>query len=235
MKPKVNILLNCTATINSFLHIMVIILNLGGIILDNKILIFLFLLIIGKNKESDVAALNSLGNFVNSMEIDPKYTAEKIKIAKKVGAYFPEQYIPLINKSILFTERLIKINELADFMKNDEYVYIKEPISVDNNKERISKMVNVIQKETPNTEVKNLGMMMDLIVNMDKYKQMFGMISSVMGNKDAVKDPTQLMSLLGPMLTGDNQKNSDKMKEMNAMMEIMKVLNTPTSKTEEKK
>lgn len=203
--------------------------------MDNKILIFLFLLIIGKNKESDVAALNSLGNFVNSMDIDPKYTAEKIKLAKKVGAYFPEQYIPLINKSILFTERLIKINELADFMKNDEYVYIKEPISVDNNKERISKMVNVIQKETPNTEVKNLGMMMDLIVNMDKYKQMFGMMSSVMGNKDAMKDPTQLMNLLGPMLTGDSQKNSDKMKEMNAMMEIMRVLNTPTSKTEEKK
>lgn len=203
--------------------------------MDNKILIFLFLLILGKNKESNSTALNSLGNFVNTMELDPQYTAEKIKIAKKVGAYFPEHYIPLINKSILLAERLIKISELADFMKEDEYVYIKEPISVNNNKERISKMVNVIQKETPKTEVKNLGMIMDLIVNMDKYKQMFGVLSSVMGNKDGLKDPTQLMSILGPIIGGDSQQNSDKMKEMNAMMEIMKVLNTPAPKKEEKK
>lgn len=203
--------------------------------MDNKILIFLFLLVLGKNQETESTALHSLGNFVNTLEVDPKYTAEKIKVVKKVGAYFPEHYIPLINKSILFTERLIKINELANFMKNDEYAYIKEPISVNNNKERISKVVNVIQNEVPKTEVKNLGMMMDLIINMDKYKQMFSMLTSVMGNQDSLKDPTQLIGMLAPIMGGDSQQNGDKMKEMSKMMEIMKALNAPTPKNEERK
>ena len=203
--------------------------------MDNKILIFLFLLVLGKNQETESTALHSLGNFVNTLEVDPEYTAEKIKVVKKVGAYFPEHYIPLINKSILFTERLIKINELANFMKNDEYAYIKEPISVNNNKERISKVVNVIQNEVPKTEVKNLGMMMDLIINMDKYKQMFSMLTSVMGNQDALKDPTQLIGMLAPIMGGDGQQSGDKMKEMSKMMEIMKALNAPTPKNEEKK
>ncbi|WMM26873.1 hypothetical protein RBU61_09435 [Tissierella sp. MB52-C2] len=203
--------------------------------MDNKILIFLFLLVLGKNQETESTALHSLGNFVNTLEVDPEYTAEKIKVVKKVGAYFPEHYIPLINKSILFTERLVKINELANFMKNDEYAYIKEPISVNNNKERISKVVNVIQNEVPKTEVKNLGMMMDLIINMDKYKQMFSMLTSVMGNQDALKDPTQLIGMLAPIMGGDSQQNGDKMKEMSKMMEIMKALNAPTPKNEERK
>ena len=63
-----------------------------------------------------------------------------------IGPYFPEEYIPTINRSILFTERIIKINELANFMKYNEYQYIKEPIPVENNKDRISKIVNIVQK-----------------------------------------------------------------------------------------
>jgi len=195
--------------------------------LDNKLLIFIFLLIIGKNQGNEFASLQTLGNFINNIEIDPKYTLEKIKIVKKVGAYFPEHYIPLINKSILFTERLIKINELVDFMQNDEYQYIKEPISVDNTKDRLNKIMHTIQKEVPRPEVNNLGTMMDLILNMDKYKKMFSMLSSLMGNQDNSKDPTQLMSMLAPMLGNDSQKNNDKLKEMGKMMEIMKVLNSP--------
>lgn len=205
--------------------------------MDNKLLIFIFLLILGKNQGNELTGLNSLTNFINTMEIDPKYTIEKIKIIKKVGPYFPEHYIPLINKSILFTERIIKINELVDFMKNDEYQYIKEPISVDNNKDRLNKIMNTIQKEVPSPEVTNLGTIMDLVINMDKYKKMFSMLSSFMNNQDNLKDPTQLISMFAPMLGNDNQKNNDKLKEMNKMMEIMKILNSPKQENdkEEKK
>lgn len=205
--------------------------------MDNKLLIFIFLLVIGKNQGNELIGLNSLNDFINTMEIDPKYTVEKIKIVKKVGAYFPEHYIPLINKSILFTERIIKINELVDFMKNDEYQYIKEPISVDNNKDRLNKIMNTIQKEVPRPEVTNFGTIMDLVINMDKYKKMFSMLSSFMNNQDNLKDPTQLISMFAPMLGNDNQKNNDKLKEMNKMMEIMKILNSPKQENnkEEKK
>lgn len=191
----------------------------------------------GKNQNNELAGLDSLGNFLNSMEINPKYTIEKIKIVKNIGPYFPEHYIPLINKSILFTERIMKINELVDFMKSDEYQYIKEPISVDNNKDRLSKIMNTIQKEVPNPEIKNLGTVMDLIINMDKYKKMFSMLSSFMNNQDNLKDPTQLINMFLPMMGNDSQNNSDKLKEMSKMMEIMKVLNSPKQESikEEKK
>lgn len=205
--------------------------------MDNRLLIFIFLLIIGKNQGNELIGLNSLNNFINTMEIDPKYTIEKIKMVKKVGAYFPEHYIPLINKSILLTERIIKISELVDFMKNDEYQYIKEPIFVDNNRDRLSKIMNTIQKEVPTPEVTNLGTIMDLIINMDKYKKMFSMLSSFISNQDNLKDPTQLISMFAPMLGNDNQKNNDKLKEMSKMMDIMKILNSPKQENnnEEKK
>ncbi len=195
--------------------------------MDNKLLAFILFLLLRKNQDNELGGLSSLGNFISGIEIEPRYTLEKIKILKKVGVYFPEDYIPLINKSILFTERLIKVNELVDFMQNDEYQYINESIPVDNNKDRLNKIVNTIQKEVPSPEVTSLGTVMDLIINMDNYKKMFSILSSVMNNQDGLKDPTQLISMVAPILGGDNQKNSDKLKEMNKMMEIMKILNTP--------
>lgn len=235
MKHKINILLKHIATINLSLHIISIIsIFKGGLVLDNNILIFLFLMIAGKNQGNKLTGLNSLGNFINNIEINTKYTSEKIKMVKKIGAYFPENYIPLINKSILFTERIMKVNELVDFMKDDDYEYIKEPIAVDNNKDRLNKIVNVLQKEAHKSETKNVGMVMDFIINMDMYKKMFSVLSSIMGSQDGLKNPTQLMDILTPLMGNDAQKGNDKLKEMGQMMEIMKVLNSPKQENSKK-
>ncbi|WP_313757376.1 hypothetical protein [Tissierella sp.] len=201
--------------------------------MDNNILIFIILLISGKNQGNKLTGLNTLENFVNTMEIDTKYTLEKIRMAKKVGTYFPEQYIPLINKSILFTERIMKINELIEFMKNEEYQYIKEATMVDNNKDRMNKIINVLQKEASRSETKNVGMIMDLIINMDTYKKMFSVLTSVMNSQGGLKDPAQLMNILTPLMDNDDLKNKDKFKEMGKMMEIMKILNSPKQETME--
>ncbi len=195
--------------------------------MDNNILIFIVLLIAGKNQGNKLTGLNTLENFVNTMEIDTKYTLEKIRMAKKIGTYFPEQYIPLINKSILFTERIMKINELIEFMKNEEYQYIKEATIVDSNKDRLNKIIHVLQKEASRSETKNVGMIMDLIINMDTYKKMFSVLTSVINSQDGLNDPTQLMNILTPLMDGDDLKNKDKFKEMGKMMEIMKILNSP--------
>ncbi len=228
MKHKIDILLKDIATINLALHIISIIsIFKGGLVLDNNLLIFILLMVAGKNQGNKLTGLNSLGSFINDMEIDVKYTSEKIKMVKKIGVYFPEHYIPLINKSILFTERIMKINELVDFMRDDDYQYIKEPIAVDNNKDRLNKIINVLQKEAHKSETKNVGMVMDLIINMDMYKKMFSVLTSVMSSQDGLKNPAQLMDILTPLMSNDAQKNNDKLKEMSKMMEIMKVLNSP--------
>jgi len=201
--------------------------------LDNNILIFIVLLIAGKNQGNKLTGLNTLENFVNTMEIDTKYTLEKIRMAKKIGTYFPEQYIPLINKSILFTERIMKINELIEFMKNEEYQYIKEATIVDSNKDRLNKIIHVLQKEASRSETKNVGMIMDLIINMDTYKKMFSVLTSVINSQDGLNDPTQLMNILTPLMDSDDLKNKDKFKEMGKMMEIMKILNSPKQENKE--
>ncbi|MEY8416385.1 hypothetical protein AAK964_08795 [Tissierella praeacuta] len=201
--------------------------------MDNNILIFIVLLIAGKNQGNKLTGLNTLENFVNTMEIDTKYTLEKIRMAKKIGTYFPEQYIPLINKSILFTERIMKINELIEFMKNEEYQYIKEATIVDSNKDRLNKIIHVLQKEASRSETKNVGMIMDLIINMDTYKKMFSVLTSVINSQDGLNDPTQLMNILTPLMDSDDLKNKDKFKEMGKMMEIMKILNSPKQENKE--
>lgn len=201
--------------------------------MDNNILIFIVLLIAGKNQGNKLTGLNTLENFVNTMEIDTKYTLEKIRMAKKIGTYFPEQYIPLINKSILFTERIMKINELIEFMKNEEYQYIKEATIVDSNKDRLNKIIHVLQKEASRSETKNVGMIMDLIINMDTYKKMFSVLTSVINSQDGLNDPTQLMNILTPLMDSDDLKNKDKFKEMGKMMEIMKILNSQKQENKE--
>ena len=199
--------------------------------MDSTILVFILFVKMLNNKKSESAGLSSISNYLSTMEINPKYTLEKINIVKKIGPYFPENYIPLINKSIIFAERFIKMNELIDSMKNEKDNYIKESIIINNHKDKLNKIITTIQKEAPRTEICNMGTIMDLIINMDKYKTMFTLLSSVINNQDNLKDPTQLINIIAPMMNGNEKKDNDKTKEMAKMMEILKILNTPKKDT----
>ena len=154
--------------------------NLGGIRVDNKALIILLFILMGRKADKQSYGLNSLGSFLKDIEVDPDYTVEKVNIAKKIGPYFPEGYIPNMNKSIAITEKFIKINELLDFMKEDEHRYISEHIPIDNNKDRISKIISTIQNEAPKSGINRVGTVVDLIINMDKYQKMLGLLTSIM-------------------------------------------------------
>lgn len=195
--------------------------------MDNVFLIILLFLITRESQDIQESNVNNLGNFISSMEIDNKYTLEKVNIVKKVGQYFPEDYIPIINKSISFTEKFIKLNEVMDFIKEDDKIYISEYISVDNNKERISKVISTIQNESPNSGLSKTGTVIDLIINMDKYKKMFGVLNTIMSNPDSLNDPSQLLDLAAPLLVGSNPENNEKIKEMSKMLDIVKLINSP--------
>lgn len=193
--------------------------------MENNPLIFVLFIMILNNKKNE--SLNSLINYFTTMEIDSKYTIEKINIIKKVGPFFPEHYIPIINKSILFTDRFIKLNELIDFMNKEKDDYIKEPIELTNHKDRLNKIITTIQKESSKSDIGNFGKIMDLIVNMDKYKTMFNLLNSTINNQDNIKDPTELIKTIAPIMSNDVKMDNDKIKEMTKMMEIFKVINSP--------
>lgn len=199
--------------------------------MDNKLLIIILFLVTRNNQGNGEFSLNTVENFIRNIEVDNKYTMAKVNMVKKVGPYFPSDYIPIINKSISFTEKFIKISEAMDFIKEDDKIYISEYISVDNNKERISKVISTIQSESPNSELSKTGTVIDLIINLDKYKKMFGVLNSVMSNPDSLNDPSQLLNLAIPLLGGDNPENNEKIKEMSKMLEIVKLINSPKKET----
>lgn len=203
--------------------------------MDNSLLLIILLIILRSSRINEFGGLKSFSDYLRSLKIEPDYTLEKIKLLKKIGPYFPEEYIPTINRSILLTERIIKINELASFMKYDEYQYIKSPIPIKDNKERISKILNIVQREVSKSENNNLGMVMDLIVNMDKYKNLLSMLNSVKSNEEGLKDPSQLLNIFGPIIGIDINKDKDKLKDINRMMEIIKTLNSKKEITGENK
>jgi len=203
--------------------------------LDNSLLLIILLIILRSSRINEFGGLKSFSDYLRSLKIEPDYTLEKIKLLKKIGPYFPEEYIPTINRSILLTERIIKINELASFMKYDEYQYLKSPIPIKDNKERISKILNIVQREVSKSENNNLGMVMDLIVNMDKYKNLLSMLNSVKSNEEGLKDPSQLLNIFGPIIGIDINKDKDKLKDINRMMEIIKTLNSKKEITGENK
>lgn len=203
--------------------------------MDNSLLLIILLIILRSSRINEFGGLKSFSDYLRSLKIEPDYTLEKIKLLKKIGPYFPEEYIPTINRSILLTERIIKINELASFMKYDEYQYLKSPIPIKDNKERISKILNIVQREVSKSENNNLGMVMDLIVNMDKYKNLLSMLNSVKSNEEGLKDPSQLLNIFGPIIGIDINKDKDKLKDINRMMEIIKTLNSKKEITGENK
>lgn len=204
--------------------------------MDNDLLKLIIVLLIGKSKKDELTIIKSVSNFISTMEINQKYTLEKIRIIKKIGPYLPEDYIPLINKSILLTEGIIKINELNILINNnDDYSYIKDPITISSNKDRVSKIINILQKEVPKSEIKDLGFIMDIIINMDNYKKMLNILSSVTNNQDATNDPTQLMNIFTSLMNSNGEKDNDKLKEMTKIMEIIKTLNTSKTQTPKEK
>lgn len=228
MNIRVDILLNERETINFIMHIIIIrSSNLGGLVMDNDFLIIILLLMTRKNKNKDISKVNTLESFINNIEIDNKYTLEKVNMVKKVGPYFPETYAPIINKSIGFTEKFIRMSETMNFIKEEDKTYISEYVHVNNNRDRISKVISTIQSESSNSEINKTGTIIDMIINMDKYKKMFKMLNSVMSNPDSLNDPAQLLNLAAPLLGGDNPENNEKIKEMSKMLEIMQLLNSP--------
>lgn len=189
---------------------------------------------ISNSKPFKLENFQPIMDFLSSLRIDPVYTKEKIKIISKVGPYFPEKYIDLINQSMLHAERIIKVNELLESLNENNKSYIDEIIPVNSTKDRVNKIVKTVQNETSNTKNKEMGMVMDLVVNMDKYKKMFTALNTLMNSDNPMEHPDKLINMLLPIL-GEDEKNQDKIKEMTKMMEIVKALNISNKETENNK
>lgn len=134
----------------------------------------------------------------------------------------------------MLAEKIVRILDLVEFLNTPEENYSIEPVHVSDNKERISKIMATIQQEAPKSRVNNYGMVMDLLVNMDKYKIMLETFSSLMSNPDMLKDSKGIMKIMETFMQNSSIDNA-KLKEMSQMMQIIKALDSPKRKTHRRK
>lgn len=155
------------------------------------------------------------------MEIDYEYTKEKIKIAKKIRPYVPTDYTSAYDKSLIITEKFIRIIEASDYINTLEMVEVK-PVDLPP-LERLQHIVNIVQHEAKSSKVENLGIVLDLLVNMDNYKKMFGLFTNVMRDKKLFNDPTTLVKLMDTFMDGKSEKDQEKIKDMSKMLDLFKM------------
>ena len=72
-----------------------------------------------------------------------------------------------------------------------------------------------------------MGTVLNLILNIDKYKKMLNAYNSLMNNKNPLSDTNSIISLMETFMEGSSEKDKEKIKEMSKMMDILKMLDTP--------
>lgn len=195
-----------------------------------KIILLLILLSTTNNEKSK--GLVNINEYINNMEIDPKYTEDKIHLARKLAPLMPAEYINPINRSIYITENLVKIMELKDYMSHETRIVQTAHVPIEDNRERITKIVSVIQEEVPKSNMNNLGSVLELISNIDKYKRMFDLFNTFMKSQSAGKDTANLAKMVGPMMKGKTTAEGEGSLDIEKIMNIISVLNKPKDKVD---
>lgn len=193
-------------------------------------IILLLMLISAANKDNS-KGLVDINQYINNLQIDPRYTEEKIKLARKIAPLMPSEYIQPISRSIYITESLVKIMELNDYMSNKTPVMQTAHIPIEDNRERLSRIVSVIQEEIPRSNMQNIGTVLELITNIDRYKKMFELMSVFMKNQSVTKDADKLAKMVEPMMKGKSSTDGEGSLDIEKIMNIMTLLNKSKDKT----
>lgn len=191
--------------------------------MDTPILLVILYLL---NMESTASnPLHNVTNYLSALEVDSDYTEEKIRIMKKISPYMPSQYNSTISKSILITEKIVRLIDVVEFLKIED---TPRTTSIElESKDRLKKIVNIVQDEVKSSKIDNMGMIMELILNMDKYKKMLQAYNTISRNKNGISDINSIMALMEAFMDGSSEKDKEKIKEMARMMDIMKILDSP--------
>lgn len=181
------------------------------------VLIFLIYLSMQRKENKKTISLD-----LKNLDIDNTY--KKINILKKIGPYFPEEIIPILNKSLFLTEKIVKICEVADFVSTNNYYQEINSARIDNNKERFNYIISTLKQEIPEEKIKSMDYPMNIILNYDKYKYMMNIISIIISNPQSLNDPNELLKASESLMDGMKENEKEKIKDMMKMFELMKAL-----------
>lgn len=162
--------------------------------------------------------LHTLKIYAKDFKVDYRYTREKLRILNSILPYLPEDYLETSGRSIVATEKLLKVLELT------EYINSENPLPVEvrqmDTVERAYKIVTTLQEEISNSNIQKLGRVLDIMVNKDHYKELVSIAMEIMGNKDALKDPNNLSKLLKSFLGEKEMENNN----LNKILDILLML-----------
>lgn len=191
----------------------------------NEKTLLILLLLLTKNKNSKLQTNTKfVKDYVNSLEVDPIYTLEKIHIAENISPYIPEEFSSSFDKAIMISKSLIKIKELREF-SNMETLQSQQSVDFSNNTERLKKIISVVQNETSKDNIKNMGIVMDLILNMDKYKKMYSVLNNFIKNIENSNGIEDVLKIASPLLKNNSSDNKED-KSMKKILDIVKLLNS---------
>lgn len=190
--------------------------------MNNAIPIFLLIYLFNNSQTSSNSGLHTVKEYIKDIQIDKEYSLEKIRLAKKICPLLPSQHTEKVTKSIQLCEKIIRLVEVNDILKTDMSFQVK-PLDLDP-KERAQKIVATIQTEVDNTNIDNLGLVLDLVVNMDKYKKMFSTFSSLMStdkSNTTVSSKNKVNSLMNALMENSSEEEKEKMKSMTKIFDLM--------------
>ncbi|SHH40603.1 hypothetical protein SAMN02745135_00696 [Caloranaerobacter azorensis DSM 13643] len=193
--------------------------NIGP--LNNKLLLFAALIFMPKliNQKFSLQNLSKIYMFNN---LD-----KKIHILKKIGPYLPEQMIGTLNIFIVNLEKINKIIGLYEFITIGKTFEPITPVTNITSKERINKIFQSLQEEIPDDKLLTIKPMLDLMMNIDKFKPIISTLTKISSANDKSEiNIDDMIDLIKPMLGDEEAKNIDKMKDMLQMMELLSVLNS---------
>ncbi|WP_069649167.1 hypothetical protein [Caloranaerobacter ferrireducens] len=189
--------------------------------LNNKLLLFAALIFVPRLINQGFSLQNLLKtSILNNLD-------KKIYILKKVGPYLPEQIVGTLNIFIINLEKINRIMGLYEFITKGKTFEPITPVTNITPKERINKIFLSLQEEIPDDKLPTIKPMLDLMVNIDKFKPIISTLSKITSANDKSEIKIDdMIDIIKPMLGDEEAKNIDKMKDMFQMMELLNVLNS---------
>jgi len=153
--------------------------------------------------------------------IDISITLNKIKILKEIGPYFPKDFHPILNKSIVITERIVKAYEVMEFVQMQDMEYVKKAIPVENNSQRLNHISSTIEEELQGSNIKDIGITMETILNMDRLRKIFTALLPILSDPGILDSPDGILKLANVLMDGRTEEERNRLKEMVNMLEMI--------------
>lgn len=194
--------------------------------MDSTVILILLLLASQGNNSGNVDSLHRLKEYAKDFKVDYSYSKEKIKILKNVLPYLPENQLHIAGKSVVATEKVLRILETVDYVNLESNIPI-EPLEMDT-MERAYKIVGTLQEDISNSKIDKFGTALDLIVNKDKYKSLLDLTMELLSDKESLNNPANLAKLVNTFL-GEDAEDSN----LTSILEILTMLDSPKEKEEQ--